>query len=223
MSDSRWAWLELACTVAAPVLVLSFGTSTLGPTGALVVALVFPFGFALAAVAREGRPSALSAMSLASVVLTGGIGLLELPPAWFAVKEAAVPAAFGLGIAATAATRYDVVGVLLDRLIDPERLTAAVTRAEQRHALVRATRRGTIELGAVTALSGVASGLFAAWWVHAPPGTEAFTSELAAYTGWSFPAVTLPSMALSAVVLRRVLAGLEAAAGRPFDELLRER
>jgi hypothetical protein len=220
MSDARWAWLEIGCTVIVPVLVLSFGTSWLGPTPALLVGLAFPLGFAVASAVRDGRPSALSALSVASVLLTGGIGLLQLDPKWFAVKEAAVPALFGLGVAATAPTRFAMVRVLLDRLLDRARTAEALGRTGGAAAFDAAARRGTVELGLVTAASGAASWALAMWLVRSAPGTEAFTAELARYTGWSFGLVSLPTMAGSVVVLRRVLIRLEEAAGVPFDELV---
>jgi hypothetical protein len=42
-------------------------------------------------------------LGFVSVLLTGGIGLLQLDPKWIAVKEAAVPAVIGLAGRAVAA------------------------------------------------------------------------------------------------------------------------
>jgi hypothetical protein len=221
MTDARWAGIEVVCTVVIPVAVLTFGGGWLSLVAAVVVAMAAPAAFAVASIAREGRPSALSALSLASVVLTGGIGLWQLDPKWFAVKEAVVPAILGLAIASTAPTRLSVVPVLLDRLLDPARLAEALAAPERRSAYDRIARRGTLQLAALTAASGIGNGILAIAMVRSAPGTEAFTAELGRYTGWSFPLVNLPTIALSVVVLRKVIDRLEEVANVPFEQLLR--
>ena len=169
---------------------------------------------------REGRPSALSMVSLVSVTLSGGVGLLALDPRWFAVKEAAVPALLGLAMMASSGTRFAVVSVILDRILDPERTRAALERTGGGPAFARVTRRATIEMGLVMVGSGIASFLLARWLVVSPAGTDAFAAELGRYTFVSFPAVTVPVLLGSAWVLHRALQGLEAAAGR-LEDLLR--
>lgn len=207
--------------MAIPTVVLLFGSSSLGPKLALGVALAPPLGFAVASMVREGRPSGLSLLSLASVLLTGGVGVLELDARWFAAKEALLPTLFGLGIAASAATRYCVVNVLLGRVLDPERVAQALARSGAAGRYVAVTRRATVELGVVTVLSGVASFALARMLVDAPTGSEAFNEQLGGYTLWSFLGVTLPVMALSVWVLQRALNGLQDAFGEPIDHLLR--
>ncbi|MEQ1567801.1 MAG: VC0807 family protein [Myxococcota bacterium] len=221
MNDSRWAWLEIGCTVVAPVVVLTFGTTWLSPSVALGVALVAPVGFALVSMAREGRPSGLALFALASVLLTGVIGLFDLEPRWFALKEAAVPAGMGAVIAGTAATDTPLVGLVLARILDPARTRAAV-EAGDRPAYDRAIRRATLWLGAVTAASGIANFALATALVHSGSGTDAFAAELGRYTGWSFPLIGLPTMGAAVVVLRRTVDAVELAVRVPFDSLLRD-
>ncbi|MEZ4240245.1 MAG: VC0807 family protein [Myxococcota bacterium] len=221
MDRTRWTWIELACTVGAPTIVLIFGTRHLGPVLALIVALAFPLGFAVASLVREGKPSALSVLSLVSVLLTGGVGLLALDPRWFALKEALIPAAFGVVIIGSAQTRSSAVGVVLDRLLDPERTAAALARSGGGRRYDEVTRNATRVLGLLTIASGVASFVLARWMVSAPAGTEAFNGQLGSYTFWSFVVVSLPVMGLSFLLLQRALTALEAALGEPLDGLLR--
>ncbi|MEQ1504242.1 MAG: VC0807 family protein [Myxococcota bacterium] len=217
----RAAWIELGCTVVAPTVVLLFGGAWLGPKLAVAVAVAFPLGFAAMAIARDGRPTALAALSLASVVITGGIGLLDVDPRWFAVKEAAIPVAIGALMVATASTPWSAIGVVLDRVLDPERMQSAFDRAGGRAGYDAVTHRATIELGAVTIASGAASFAMARWMVTAASGTDLFSTQLGSYTGWSFVAVTLPVLGLSVWVLRRALERLEYALGVPVEDLIR--
>lgn len=55
----------------------------------------------------------MAGLGLASVLLTGGIGLLALDPQWLEIKEAAVPGAIGLVVLASVWTRRPLVKVLL--------------------------------------------------------------------------------------------------------------
>src|SRR5687767_13301094 len=114
MSEGRRVYVELACTVAIPaaVMILLAGPDRLGPAGALVVGLAFPLGYALWSAWRDGKVSALAGIAIVSVLLSGGIGLLELPARWFAIKEALLPAVLGAAVCATARTRFAIVPVV---------------------------------------------------------------------------------------------------------------
>lgn len=220
MSNVRLVWVELACTVLIPTVVLMFGPDWLGPTGALIVALLFPFGFAIGSMVKEGRPSTLSVVALTSVVLTGGLGLLALDPKWFAVKEALVPMVLGLAFAGSAWTRFAVVRVALDRILDPERTRAALDATGGHPAFERAIHRATIESGLVLVASAPLSFALAAWLVRAPSGTVAFARELGRYNLVSFPLVSVPVLLASGWVMWRAWTAIEAAAGVPPEDLL---
>jgi hypothetical protein len=223
MSDGRRVFVELVCTVAIPAAVMIFGSppDRLGPVGALLVGLAFPLGYGLASMARDGRPSALAVVALASVLLSGLVGLLELDAAWFAVKEALLPVVLGGMVCATAPTRYALVPVLLERLLDADRTRAALAERGQQHTFDRVARRATLELGAVTIASAAGSYVVARLMVGSAGGTEAFADEMGRYTVASFVAVALPALAASVWVLRRTLDALEAAAGVPVEDLVR--
>ncbi len=221
MTDARWAWVEIGCTVAAPTVILMWGTERIGPMASLVVALSFPVVFAIVSMVREGRPSGLALLSLLSVSLTGGVGLLALDPTWFAVKEAAIPFGFGAMFAGSAFTKRTAVDVVLDRVLDPERIKPKMTEPAVAARVRGVTRRATLQMAGVTALSGVANFILARSWVTAAAGTPEFTEQLGDYTGGSFVVINLPVMALTMWVLTRAFAALEAAFGEPLDNLLR--
>ncbi|MDG4870470.1 MFS transporter, partial [Guyparkeria sp. 1SP6A2] len=74
------------------------GEDNLGPTWALFVALAFPLIFGIVSFIQERKINFYSALGLISVLLTGGIGLLQLDPAYIAIKEAAIPGIIFIGI-----------------------------------------------------------------------------------------------------------------------------
>ncbi len=220
MSSSRTAWIELLCTVVVPTLVLVLGTDVFGPVGVLLVGLAAPAGWSVYLVWREGRASPMAMLSMLGVGASGAIGLLQLETRWFAWKEASLGLLVGSAVVASAFSRWPVVGVLLDGLLVQERLNAGLDRAAAHAAYASAVRSATVQLGVVSLLAAVAQGYLAHRMVTSAAGTEDFAAELGWYTGWSFPMVTIPSVVVAVVILRRVLARVEALVGEPWDDLL---
>ena len=106
-SANRSPLLEIALTLLIPSLILMQLSKPehLGAAGALVLALAFPVAWGLRQLAQTGGFGLFAGLGVVSLLLTGGIGLLELDPSWLAVKEAAVPAVLGLVVAGSALTR----------------------------------------------------------------------------------------------------------------------
>lgn len=125
-------WLSLAINIALPAIILMKGSDEqwLGPVWGLVVALSFPLAYGLADFARRRRFNFISALGVVSILLTGGIGLLELDPRWVAVKEASVPSVIGIAVMVSLWTRYPIVRSMLynDRLIDVPKVDEALER-----------------------------------------------------------------------------------------------
>lgn len=221
MSDSRWMWVEIGCTLVIPVAVMWFGPEMLGATPALMLGLAAPLLFLLANLRREGKISPMSALSIGSVLLTGALGLIDLDARWFAIKEAALPALMGLLLFASANTRFSVLPALLERVLDHQKLEASLAGDSARADYQRAQQSASKTLGLVIAASGLASFLLARALVTEPSGSEAFVTQLGSYTAWSFPAVALPQLLATGYVLQRALDAIERAAGRPLGELLK--
>ncbi len=222
-SDNRSAIAELVMTVALPAfcLIVLTDEERLGPAWGLVVALVPPIVWGVGSMVRQGEVSALAVVALVSVLLTGGVGLLELDAQWFAVKEAAVPAALGLAVMATARTRFALVPILLDRLFDLDKARSAAHARGRGADLRRAMARATVAMGGILVASGGLNFLLARWLVASPTGSEAFGVELGRYTLISLPALLVPTTLGMAFVLSRVLAALEDTSGAEHEEFLR--
>ncbi len=215
---------ELIATVALPAVALIQLTDAdwLGPFWGLVVALIPPLLWALLSMVRERRVSALAVIAAGSVLLTGGVGLFELDTRWFALKEAAVPAALGLAAIVTAPTRYAVLPILLDRVLDADKVADALRAGGGEAAYDRLARRGTVMVGALMLTSALGTFCFALYMVQAPAGTEAFGEELGRYTALSFPVVGIPATLAMAWVLRGVLIALEELTGGDLEALMRK-
>jgi hypothetical protein len=220
---TRQVVTELVVTVAIPSVLLMFasGDDRLGPLWGLVVALLFPLGWGVYGMLRAGRVSALAVIAFVSIGLTGGVGLFQLEARWIALKEAAVPLLLGLAAIGTAHTRWALVPTLLDRLLDPERVDAALHEQGTADRWQRLTVSSTRRIGAVFVVSAAVTWVLARVMVTSQAGTTAFNEELGRFTAVSFPAIALPMMVGMAWVLKGVLDGLEACTGAEVDDLLR--
>ena len=109
--------VNLICNVALPTLVLTkfSGENTLGPNLGLIVALLFPVSYGVQDFIRRRRVNFISAIGFASVLISGGLGLMHLDGFWFAVKEAAIPSIHWYGRWCSRPRRFRPTACLLGR------------------------------------------------------------------------------------------------------------
>ena len=107
--------VELLITLIIPSLILMklSGPENLGAVYALLLALAFPLGWGVRDYLLQRKLNLFAGLGLVSILLTGGIGLLQLDTRWLAVKEAAIPGLIGLAVAISAYTRQPLVRLLL--------------------------------------------------------------------------------------------------------------
>ena len=83
---------NLLVNIIIPTLILSKLSTDdyLGTKWAIVVALAFPLGYGLRDLLTSRKINIYSGLGIVSIMLTGGIGLLELDAKYMAIKEAAI-------------------------------------------------------------------------------------------------------------------------------------
>jgi hypothetical protein len=224
MTQSRSPLLEIAVTLLIPSLILMQLSKPdyLGAAGALVVALAFPIGWGLHELAKSHRFSLFAGLGVVSLLLTGGIGLLELDTRWLAVKEAAVPGVLGLIVAGSALSRYPLVRVLLytPMLLDTARIDAALAERGNQAAFEARLRAATWMLAGSFAFSAVMNYVLATWIVTSPAGTAAFNEELGRLTLLSYPMIAVPAMLIMLAVLYYLAGGVKRLTGLTLGDVL---
>lgn len=197
--------LSLGINIAIPAIILMklSGEAHLGPVGGLVVALVFPLGYGAWDFARRREWNLISILGLISVLLTGGIGLLELDPKWIAVKEAAVPGIIGIAVLLSLRTRYPIVRTFLynDKIIRVGEVDAALEKHGNQRAFEQTLVKASWMLAASFFVSSVLNFVLAKVIVKSPPGTTAFNEELGRMTALSYPVIVVPSMIIMIAAL----------------------
>lgn len=198
-------WLSLAVNIVIPAVILMklSADDRLGPVLALVLALLFPLIYGLQDFVRQRRFNFISALGVVSILLTGGIGLLELDPKWIAIKEAAVPGVIGLAVVISMKTPWPVVRSLLynDKIIDVAAVDAALDRYGNHADFERVLGVASWLLAGSFFLSSVLNFTLARLIVKSPAGSVAFNEELGRMTALSYPVIVLPSMAVMMIAL----------------------
>jgi hypothetical protein len=227
MNDTAKAnpWLDLLITLVIPSLILMklSGPENLGAGYALLLALAFPLGWGVRDFLARRKFNLFAALGLVSILLTGGIGLLQLDTQWLAVKEAAIPALLGLAVAVSAHTRYPLVRVLLftPTLMDVERIQSALDQRGNRVAFEARLKTATWMLAGSFFFSAAMNYALATWIVTSPAGTAAFNEELGRLTLLSYPMIALPSMLIMMLALYYLARTIHVLAGLKLAEALR--
>jgi hypothetical protein len=217
--------IELAGTLIVPSLILMklSGPEDLGAVNALLLALAFPLAWGARDWLMRRKLNLFAALGLISILLTGGIGLLQLDTRWLAIKEAAIPGLIGLAVAVSAHTRTPLVRVLLfsPALMNVERIRQSLDQRGNGDAFETRLKTATWMLGGSFFFSAAMNYFLATWIVVSPAGTPAFNEELGRLTLLSYPMIALPSMLIMMAALYYLVRSIRELAGLKLAEALR--
>lgn len=215
--------INLLFNIAIPALVLSKLSSPerLGPVIGLVVALSFPVGYGVWDFLERRQTNFVSILGFASVLLTGGLGLLQVNAFWIAVKEAAVPSVIGLAVLLTLKTKRPLVHTFLynDQVIDVPKVDAALAARGTRPGFERLLVTSSYLLAISFLVSAVLNFALARYLLTSTPGTPEFNDQLSKMMWLSWPVIVVPSMAMTMYALWRLLAGLQRLTGLGLEDL----
>ncbi|EJA3581548.1 MFS transporter [Vibrio vulnificus] len=190
--------VEILFNVFVPSFILMkfSGEEHLGTALALVVALLFPIVYGGMDLIRNQKFNFISALGFVSVLLTGGIGLLELDTKWLALKEALIPGLIGLSVFGSTFTRYPLMQkmVLNDTVLNLDLITQRLKERGKTDAFERCLMSSNYLFASTFAFSSVMNYFLATWIVTSPAGTVEFNEELGKLTLYSYPVIAIPSM-----------------------------
>ncbi len=224
--------LNLGLNVILPALVLMKGKSWLegywgGTSDGLtvlvfVLALSMPLLYGIYDLIARKKWNFFSILGLVGVLLTGGIGLLKLPPEWVAIKEATIPGLIGLAFVVSQFTRKPLIGMFLFKtgVFDINRIEKHVQEADQQPAFDRLLRRSNGLFAGSFFLSAMLNFVLAKKIVVSPAGSDAFNEELGRMTLLSYPVIVIPSMIITVVALWLLFSGIEKLTGLSLEELI---
>ena len=232
MSDAKTApaqhkprpLIDLLVSILLPSIILTklSGDDNLGATNALLLALAFPVGWGLFELVQYRKFNFIALLGVISVLLTGGIGVLQLDTRWLAIKEAAVPGVIGLAVLISTRTRYPLIRTLLynEKVIN----VALVQERLQERGLVDIFNlrllRATYFLAGTFFFSSAMNYIVAKWIVVSPAGTEAFNEELGQMTLVSYPMIAIPSMIMMMAILFYLWRTIHGLTGLSMEEIM---
>lgn len=218
--------VNLGFNILIPTVILSkaSGPDLLGPVYGVVVALAFPIIYGVIDYLRAHKPNFFSILGVISVLLTGSMSLLKLPPHYIAVKDAAVPALLGLATLISVYTRYPLVRTFLynDQVLQVDKVANAL---REHNATAEFERHLTIASYLVASsffLSAILNYILAKAILVSPPGSTELAQELGKMTALSFPVIALPCTIVLAGTMYYLLNNIQKLTQLSLDDIMQE-
>jgi len=216
--------IDLLVSIVIPSFILMklSGDDTLGATAALIVALAFPLGWGLFERLQYKKFNFIALLGLISVLLTGGIGLLQLDPQWLAVKEAAIPGLIGIAVLVSTRTRYPLIKTLLynPAVIHVDKIKRKLDGLGNTEAFEARLMNATYLLSSTFLFSAMMNYILAKWIVTSASGSTAFNEELGRMTLLSYPVIVIPSMIMMMAIFYYLWRAIHGMTGLKLEEIL---
>ena len=197
--------IDLLVSIILPSIILMkfSGENDLGATGALITALAFPLGWGIFELIKYRKFNFIALLGLISVLLTGGIGLLQLDLKWLAIKEAAIPSIIGLAVLASTFTRYPLVKTMLfnPKVIDVDKIKEKLEEKNSTLAFDARLMKANYLFAGTFLFSAIMNYILAKSIVTSPSGSTAFNEELGQLTLYSYPMIAIPSMLMMMAIM----------------------
>lgn len=215
--------LNIALNIVIPTVILSkfSGEAHLGVKGGLIVALAFPIIYGIMDFFRAKKINVFSALGVVSILLTGGISLLELDPKYIAIKEATIPAILGLATLISLKTRYPLVKTLLfnEKIMRIDKIHEALVQTGNTLKFEKTLTNASYMIAGSFLLSSILNYVLAKVLLVSAPGTEAFNAELGKMTAYSYVVIAIPSMVVLMGALFYLFRSVTKLTGLPLEDV----
>lgn len=220
--QARQSMLSLILTIVIPSILLIKGNdiASFTPMQLLLLALLFPAAYAVYEKITAKQISFMPVLGFVSVLLTGGIATLQLPPKWIAIKESAIPLCIGLITFGSCFFKKPGITFILNSFLDLQTIARHLNTPKKKDQCHTIYIRATFFLSCSFFLSAFLNFVLATLIVKSTPGSAAFNEELGVLTALSYPVIAIPSMIVLAAALYYVVHKLKHVTTLSFTELL---
>ncbi len=197
----------------------------LGPVYALITALAFPLFYGLYDFIVLKKSNFISILGFVSILLTGIIGLLQIPAEWIAIKEASIPLVIGIVILVSYYTPFPIVRKLLynDEILDIERIDSILTERNLKSSFDKMISRASIWLALSFFVSAALNYILAKIMIQSAPGTPQFNEELGRMAVMSYPVIALPSTIITGFIFWHIFKSIKKLTQLSTNEILAEK
>jgi intracellular septation protein A len=217
-------FINLGFNIVIPSVIMTMFDDWFGisPVLALILALLFPLGYCGFDLIKSRKWNLFSGIGFFSVLVTGGISLLQLPREWIAIKEASVPVIFFTFIVLSSFSERTFLEKLLfdGNILSADLVYSRLKTSCERAKLRKIMQRASIVLALSFVLSAVLNFWLAKVVVRSESGSVEFTKELGRMVALSYPVIVLPCTVVLYCMLHYVVKKLERLTGLSFGELL---
>ncbi len=212
----------ISILIPSVILMKLSGPGQLGEVTSLILALAFPLGWGGYELVRTKKWNFISLLGFASVLLTGGIGLLHIDSQWLAVKEAAIPGIIGIAVFISAYIRHPFIRTLLYNplIINTQKIHSALVEQASVEQFEKRLTKATYLLSTTFFFSSGMNYLLAKMIVHSPSGTTAFNEELGRLTILSYPFIAIPSVFLMVLLLIYLWRSIHKLTGLKLEDIV---
>ena len=225
-------FLNIAFNIIVPVLILQKGSKLPIPhaaTWALVVALLFPIGYATYDYRVRKTKNWMSLIGLINILMTGTLALMSLEGIWFAVKDALFPMILGVGVLASTWTKSPFMATLAlnPQVLNVERIKEQLNLRGQQAEFAAHLRASTRLFALSFFISAVLNFILARRiFSDIPPEIGAteraqiLNDQIAHMTSMSFVVIMVPLLIFSAFVFWHLFGGIQRLTGLKLDDIL---
>jgi intracellular septation protein A len=219
-------FIELIFCIIIPTLILKklSGDEQLGSNLALIVALSFPLGFGIYEFMESKKVRFVPALGFISILLTGGIGLLQLDVKYIAIKEALIPLTLGIATVLSTYTKYPLIRTFLynDTVMQVDKVAAKLESDNRTSEFDKMMVRATWLLASSFLLSAVLNYVLAKIIVVSPAGTAEFNDQLGTMNLMSYPVIVVPCMIITLFALFYVIKNIKRLTGFELEEIINQ-
>jgi len=217
--------IDLLVSIIIPSIILMkfSGNSDLGASGALITALAFPISWGLFELVKYRKFNFIALLGLISVLLTGGIGLLQLDTQWLAIKEAAIPGIIGIAVLISTQTPYPLIKTLLynPKVLNVDKISQKLNELGQTLVFESRLMNATYLLGGTFFFSSMMNYILARWIVTSPAGSAEFNEQLGQMTLLSYPMIAIPSMVMIMAIFYYLWRTIHGITGLALEDIIR--
>ncbi|MFV1873304.1 MAG: VC0807 family protein [Oleiphilus sp.] len=218
--------LELVICVILPTLVLKYlsGDDRLGPVYGLILGLSFPLLFGIYQFIKAKKFGFIPALGFISILLTSGIGLLELDAKYIAIKEASIPLVIAIGTILSLKTPYPLVKTFIynDKILQIDKVNEALEKSNNKEAFDKTLTTATYILSCSFFLSAILNYALAKYIVVSPTGTPEFNDQLGTMNLLSYPVITIPCVIVMVYAMIYLFKHIKRLTGLDFEELIHQ-
>lgn len=223
-------FVNIICNVVLPSLAFSKlddlmgwlgAEDALSPTAILLIAISLPIGYGIYDYIKRGIINLFSILGFANVGLTGVIGIAELDGIWVAVKEASLPAVFGIIVLASAKTKNPLIKTLFfnPSVIDVQKVEEIIAERNETKDFDKLFLFATLLFLISSAFSVLMNFVLAKLIVTSPGGTPEFNEQMGRMTWVTYLVILVPSIGLGGFAMWKLYKGIMKLTDLKFEEL----